>query len=131
MYHIIAVDISGRHRIASGYYMVCAAVSLSVTPSHVEKIRMMRIRPFLIPHPPEVGDIVRIVLKTVSGMDPDATIIIEQGDMFNQPEQLSMSMFPQPFKYQESLSERLGIEIAHHVSLNARNLLLKELDISD
>jgi hypothetical protein len=49
--------------------------------------------------------------------------------MYNQPLWVPESMFSQAFKYQESMAERRAIELAHHISLSARNLLIKELNI--
>ena len=43
MWDIIAVDISGRHRIKDGYYMVCAAAALKISASHIEKIIQIKI----------------------------------------------------------------------------------------
>jgi hypothetical protein len=37
MFDIIAVDISGRHIENGEYFMVCAAVSFSVSPDHIDK----------------------------------------------------------------------------------------------
>jgi hypothetical protein len=123
MERIIAVDISGRHRHNSRYLMVCAAVSLSVSGGHVKQIHGVNIKPFVSDNPPEVVDVVQMIERTVEGME-GVTIVAEEGDFFNQPEWLSNSMFTASFKYPESLSERMGIEIAHHISLSSRNLLL-------
>ncbi|NPE31189.1 DUF2209 domain-containing protein [Methanococcoides sp. SA1] len=129
MFPIIAVDISGRHRIEDGYYMVCAAVALEVSASHIESISQIVIKPFLSPDPPDVLDILSIIEVTVSEITFPGVIIVEKGDLYNQPEWLSKKMFSREIKYQESLSERLAIEFAHHVSLSSRKLLMKELDI--
>ncbi|NPE28103.1 DUF2209 domain-containing protein [Methanococcoides sp. SA1] len=129
MFPIIAVDISGRHKIKDGYYMVCAAVALKVSASHIESISQVAIKPFLSPDPLAVLDIVHIIEATVSEIAFPGTIIVEKGDLYNQPEWLSKDMFSRDIKYQESLSEMLAIEFAHHVSLSSRKLLMKELDI--
>ncbi|RXG34671.1 DUF2209 domain-containing protein [Methanohalophilus sp. WG1-DM] len=123
MERIIAVDISGRHRHNSRYLMVCAAVSLSVSGGHVKQIHGVNIKPFVSDNPPEVVDVVQMIERTVEGMG-GVIIVAEEGDLFNQPEWLSNSMFTASFKYPESLSERMGVEIAHHISLSSRNLLL-------
>ena len=129
MFPIIAVDISGRHKIKDGYYMLCAAVALEISASHIESISQIIIKPFLSPDPPAVIDIVSIIEVTVSEIAFPGTIVVEKGDLYNQPEWLSKNMFSRDIKYQESLSERLAIEFAHHVALSSRNLLMKELDI--
>jgi|SRR5664280_1009428 len=41
MWDIIPVDISGRHRIKGGYYMVCAAAALTVSADHIEKVKQI------------------------------------------------------------------------------------------
>ncbi|WP_340820702.1 DUF2209 domain-containing protein [Methanolobus sp. WCC4] len=129
MFDIIAVDISGRHRVNDEYLMVCAAVAASVTADHVEKVNQIAIRSFKSRSAPDVQDVVRMVEDTVSELKFDGTIVTEAGDFYNKPQWLIDSMFSHELKYQESLSERRCIEIAHHVSLSSRKLLLKELGI--
>ncbi len=129
MFDIIAVDISGRHKTAEGYLMVCAAIAASVTADHVEKVNQIAIRSFRNKSAPSVQDVVKMIEDTVSELKSEATIVTEAGDMYNKPQWLINSMFSQNFKYQESLSERRCIEIAHHVSFSSRKLLLKERDI--
>jgi hypothetical protein len=129
MFDIIAVDISGRHKINEGYLMVCAAVAASVTADHIEKVKQIAIRSFRNNSAPAVQDVVKIVEDTVSELKFGGTIVTEAGDFYNKPQWLIDSMFSHDLKYQESLSERRCIEIAHHVSLSSRKLLLKELDI--
>ncbi|MFP4654796.1 MAG: DUF2209 domain-containing protein [Methanohalobium sp.] len=130
MWNLIAVDISGRHKITDGYYMVCAAVAVVSSADHVEKVNQVKIKPFWMDTAPQVTDVVRIIEETVKEIEVEGTIITEKGDMYNKPEWVVTSMFSRNFKYQESLSERLAIEIAHHISLSARNLLIEELNIS-
>jgi len=123
---IIAVDISGRHRIDAGYYMVCAAVSLEITPAALEKINEINTESFLFQKSAELVDIVRIIENTAAKIKSKGTIVVERGDLFNTDEQLIQSMFSQEIRYQESIGDRKAIELAHHVSLSTRNLLLKE-----
>jgi hypothetical protein len=129
MFDIIAVDISGRHKINDEYLMVCAAVAASVTADHIEKINQITLRSFRSKSAPDVQFVVKMVETTVSELKSDGTIVTEAGDFYNKPQWLIDSMFTRDFKYQESLSERRCIEIAHHASLSSRKLLLKELDI--
>lgn len=129
MFEIIAVDISGRHRVDDHYFMICAAVAASVTPDHVEKVNQISIRSFREDSAPDVPMVVRMIEDTVSEIRFNGTIVTEPGDMYNRPQWLIDSMFTMDFKYEESLSERRCMEIAHHVSLSARNLLLRELNI--
>ncbi|MDR0767898.1 MAG: DUF2209 domain-containing protein [Methanosarcinales archaeon] len=131
MFTVIAVDISGRHRIDAGYYMVCAAVSLEITPTSIEKINEINTDAFLLNRSAELHDIVRIIETTVTKIKKKGPLIVECGDLFNLDENLSKTMFTQEIRYQESIGERKAIELAHYVSLSTRKLLLKEtgLDI--
>ena len=129
MFDIIAVDISGRHKVNDEYLMVCAAVAASVTADHIEKVDQINLRSFRSKSAPDVQFVVKMVETTVSELKSCGTIVTEAGDFYNKPQWLIDSMFTRDFKYQESLSERRCIEIAHHASLSSRKLLLKELDI--
>lgn len=131
MFTVIAVDISGRHRIDAGYYMVCAAASLEITPTSIEKINEINTAAFLHSSPPELIDIVKIIENTTAKIKKKGPLIVERGDLFNLDEHLSKTMFTQEIRYQESIGERKAIELAHYVSLSTRKLLLKEtgLDI--
>jgi hypothetical protein len=130
VWDIIAVDISGRHPINDIYYMVCAAVAVTLSSDNIEKIKQIKIKPFKCVSAPTVTDIVRIIEDTVKEIEFEGTIITEQGDLFNKPERIAASMFSRDFKYQESLGERRAIELAHHVSLSSRNVLIKKDGIS-
>ncbi len=129
MFDIIAVDISGRHKENGQYLMVCAAVAASITAHHVEKVNQINIRSFRSKNAPDVPMVVKMIEDTISGLDFTGTIVTEAGDMYNKPQWLINSMFQGKFKYQESLGERRCIEIAHHVSLSSRKLLLKEQNV--
>jgi hypothetical protein len=129
MFDIIAVDISGRHKVKDEYLMVCAAVAASVTADHIEKVNQIALRSFRSSSAPDILYVVKMVEDTVSELKFSGTIVTEAGDFYNKPQWLIDNMFTHDFKYQESLSERRCIEIAHHVSLSSRKLLLKELGI--
>lgn len=129
MFDIIAVDISGRHKLDGYYLMVCAAVAASVTADHIEKVNQVNIRSFRSESPPDVPSVVRMIEETVSEITFGGTIVTEPGDMYNKPQWLVDSMFSGNFKYEESLSERRCMELAHHISLSSRRLLLRELDL--
>ncbi|AEH60339.1 conserved hypothetical protein [Methanosalsum zhilinae DSM 4017] len=129
MRDIVAVDISGRHRTSRGhYYIVCAAVSLSVSPDHIEKIHQVNTKAFRMYRPLKVLDVVQIIEKTVSNIKREGVIVTEKGDMYNKPLNFVSSRFKGEFKYQESISERLAVQLAHHISLSSRKLLVQELD---
>ena len=129
MWDIIAVDISGRHSIKGGYYVVCAAVALTVSANHIEKVKQIKIQPLWLERAPSLLDIVQLIEDTADQLSFEGTIVAEKGDMYNKPIWVLESMFSRAFKYQESIAERRAIELVHHISLSARNLLIKELKI--
>lgn len=130
MFTVIAADISGRHRIDAGYYMVCAAASLEITPTSIEKVNEINTDAFLFKKPPELSDVVKIIEMTAAKIKKKGPLIIERGDLFNLDENLSKAMFLQEIRYQESIGERKAIELAHYVSLSTRNLLLREMGMN-
>ena len=123
---VIAADISGRHRIDAGYYMVCAAASIEITPASIEKVNEINTESFLFQKPPELADIVKIIETTAVKIKMKGPLVIERGDLFNTDEHLAKAMFSCEMRYQESIGDRKAIELAHHVSLSTRNLLLRE-----
>lgn len=129
MWDIIAVDISGRHRIKRSYYMVCAAAALKVSASHIEKVKQIKIQPLWIERDPTLLDIVKLIEDTADQLSSTGTIVAEKGDMYNKPLWVPEVMFSRAFKYQESIAERRAIELVHHISLSARNLLINKLEI--
>ncbi|NLO30704.1 MAG: DUF2209 domain-containing protein, partial [Methanosarcina mazei] len=110
-------------------YMVCAAAALTVSADHIEKVKQVKILPVWLKKAPGLLDIVQLIEDTTDQLSFEGTIVAEKGDMYNQPLWVPESMFSQAFKYQESMAERRAIELAHHISLSARNLLIKELNI--
>jgi hypothetical protein len=129
MWDIIAVDISGRHRIVGGYFMVCAAVALTVSANHIEKVKQIKIQSLWLKRAPSLLDIVDLVENTANQLSFEGTIVAEKGDMYNRPIWELESIFSKAFKFQESIAERRAIELVHHISLSARNLLINELKI--
>lgn len=118
---VIAVDISGRHRMPDGKHCtVCVAVSALVSPLNVQRIEDMRI----VRETPETVDIdtvVDIINKACTGYD--GVIIAEAGDLYNYPEWRAEAMLGRKLKYAESIGERKAIETAHHISLAVHRLL--------
>ncbi|WNY25963.1 DUF2209 family protein [Methanolapillus millepedarum] len=129
MFTSIAVDISGRHKINIGYYAVCSAVSVFMTPTGIEKVNEIQSDAFLMNKPLELSDIVFMIEKTIAKIKEKGPIIIERGDLFNTDISLCKSLFSADIRYQESIGDRKAIEIAHHVSHSTRNILMKELGI--
>jgi hypothetical protein len=129
MWDIIAVDISGRHRIKKSYYMVCAAAALAVSASHIEKIKQIKIQPLWMKKNPTLLDIVQLIEDTADQLSFEGTIVAERGDIYNKPLWVPEVMFTRAFKYQESIAEKRAIELVHHISLSTRNLLINKLQI--
>src|SRR5512133_3447708 len=102
MWDIIAVDISGRHRIKGGYYMVCAAVALTVSANHIEKVKQIKIQPLWLKRATSLLDIVQLIEDTADHLYFESTIVAEKVDMYNKPIWMLESMFSRAFKYQES-----------------------------
>jgi len=109
--------------------MVCAAAALSVSADHIEKIEQIKILPIWLKRAPSLLDIVQLIEDTAAQLSFEGTIVAEKGDMYNKPLWIPESMFSKPFKYQESIAEKSAIELVHHISLSARNLLINELKI--
>ena len=93
MFDIIAVDISGRHKVNDEYLMVCAAVAASVTADHIEKVNQINLRSFRSKSAPDVQFVVKMVETTVSELKSCGTIVTEAGDFYNKPQWLIDSMF--------------------------------------
>lgn len=118
---IVAVDISGRHRMGDGrYHLVCAVLSATLSPFEVEKIEDMRIYR-------ETSD--DVTVDSISDLIKKAcsrykgTIVAEPGEFYNYPEWRVEAILGRKFKYAESVGERKAIEVAHHVSLAAHRML--------
>lgn len=128
MYSIIATDISGRHKLGNDkYYMVCAAVCIDIEPDGIYKVNEIATKAFYTDKAPDILSVVRMVESTAEAIkNKDAVIVIEQGDLFNISEKESKVLFFRDVKFQESIGERRAVEIAHHVSLSSRRLLIRE-----
>lgn len=109
--------------------MVCAAAALTVSASYIEKVKQIKILPLWLKRAPSLLDIVQLIEDTADQLSFEGMIVAEKGDMYNKPSWMTESMFSRAFKYQESIAERRSIELVHHISLSARNLLINELQI--
>ena len=104
------------------YKMVCAVVSARVSPNFVEKIHTVR----LMPRVAEALD-----LNVVADLISDAcvclpgTIVAESGDFYNQEIWRVRSILGRDFKYPETIAERTLIEMAHHISVAGRRLIIE------
>jgi hypothetical protein len=122
---IVAVDISGRHKMADGGYMlVCAAVYATISPFNVQRIEDMKI----VTQKPDdisVEVIAGIIQKAAARFEG---MIVTEGEFYNYPEWRVEAILGRKFKYAESVGERKALEIAHHVSLAAHRLLQEQHD---
>lgn len=107
--------------------MVAAAVLIDIEPTGIYKVHEIRTKTFSSDKAPDLISVVKVIETAAETIkNKDAVIVIEQGDMFNINEQYLKTLFFRDVKFQESIGERRAIEIAHHVSLSTRRLLIKE-----
>lgn len=101
--------------------MVCAVVSVRISPNFIEKICSVR----LVPHVARALDF-NVVADFISKacMCLPGTIVAESGDLYNQEIWRVKSILGRDFKYPETIAERRAIEMAHHVSVAGRRLII-------
>jgi hypothetical protein len=118
---VIAVDISGRHKLDDGRYcLVCAAVSAMLNPFDVEKLEEIKLVT-MGSDDLSIETIAIIFKKACSRMK--GIIVSEPGDFYSYPVWRVEAILGRKFKYAESVGERRAIEIAHHASLAAHRML--------
>ena len=117
----MAIDISGRHAVNGRYKMVCAVVSARISPNFIEKIRSVRLIPRVV-----VTLDLNVVADFISGacICLPGTIVAESGDFYNMEIWRVKSILGRDFKYPETIAERTAIEMAHHVSVAGRKLII-------
>jgi hypothetical protein len=103
------------------YKMVCAVVSARISPNFIEKIHSVRLIPlearaldFNV-----VADFISRACTCLPG-----TIVAESGDLYNMEIWRVKSILGRDFKYPETIAERTAIEMAHHVSVAGRRLII-------
>jgi hypothetical protein len=117
----VAIDISGRHAVQGRYKMVCAVVSARVSPNFIEKINSVRLTPR------EAGALdLNVVADFIceACMCLPGTIVAESGDFYNQEIWRVRSILGRDFIYPETIAERTAIEMAHHISVAGRRLII-------
>jgi len=123
---VIAVDISGRHAMEDGsYLMVCAAVEARVTAYSIVSIEKLSIKKRVTKKPPDVIQIVEFVKEAIEGMNAEV-LISEAGEFFNEPEWRIGSILGKEVRYLESIGERRLQKLAHLITNEVRSLLLRE-----
>ncbi len=101
--------------------MVCAVVSARISPNFIERIHSVR----LIPRMARALDL-NIVADFISEacMCLPGTIVAESGDFYNLEIWRVKSILGRDFKYPETIAERTAIEMAHHISVAGRRLIM-------
>jgi len=117
----VAIDISGRHAVNGRYKMVCAVVSARISPNFIEKIYSVR----QIPRVTGALDL-NVVADFISKacMCLPGTIVAESGDLYNMEIWRVKSILGRDFKYPETIAERTAVEMAHHISVAGRRLII-------
>ncbi|MCK9441775.1 MAG: DUF2209 domain-containing protein [Methanothrix sp.] len=117
----MAIDISGRHVVEGRYKMVCAVVSARISPNFIEKIHSVR----LVPRVAGALDL-NIVADLISKacICLPGTIVAESGDVYNLEIWRVKSILGRDFKYPETIAEMTAIEMAHHISVAGRRLIM-------
>ncbi|HNX08537.1 MAG TPA: DUF2209 family protein [Methanothrix sp.] len=117
----MAIDISGRHEVEGRYEMVSAVVSARISPNFIEKVHSVR----LIPRNAEALSI-NLIIDFIrdSCMCLPGTVIAESGDLYNLEIWRVKSILGRDFKYPETIAERMAVQLAHHISLAGRRLIM-------
>ena len=118
---IVAIDISGRHAVNTRYHMVCAAVSLRISPGNIEKIYNVKLI-HRVADSLELNVICELISTATEGQS--GVLVAERGDLYNLERWKAESILGREFKYPESLGEMRAIELAHHISVAGRDLVL-------
>ena len=101
--------------------MVCAVVSARISPNFIERIHSVR----LIPRLAKALDL-NVVSDFISEacMCLPGTIVAESGDLYNMEIWKVKSYWAGTSMYPETIAERTAIEMAHHVSVAGRKLII-------
>ncbi len=103
--------------------MVCAVVSLCISPVFIEKINEVRLLPRVADSLDLniIADYINEACLCLAG-----TIVAEPGDLYNQEIWRVKSILGRDFKYPETIAERTALEMAHHISVAGRRLIVDE-----
>lgn len=117
---IVAIDISGRHLANGRYIMLCAAVSMSISPDSIRRVFEVRQVPGESDRL-DLGVVLDLIARCVEGLD--GVVVAERGDLYSIQAWRVESILGRRFKYQETIGERLAVELAHHISVSGRRLM--------
>ena len=70
----------------------------------------------------DINVVADLIIK--AGMCLPGTIVAESGDLYNLEIWRVKSILGRDFKYPETMAERTAIEMAHHVSVAGRRLII-------
>jgi len=101
--------------------MVCAVVSARISPNFIERIHSVRLIPRVTKelNLSVVADFIGEACMCLPGI-----IVAESGDFYNLEIWKVKSILGRDFKYPETIAERTAIEMAHHVSVAGRKLII-------
>jgi len=116
----VALDTSGRH---DGKPLVTALVVAKAKPDmivdmenvffHVEEAKL------------RFEDLVLHLRRAIGRVEGDFCVVAERGEFFGQPEWRVAACLQHPFKYAESLSEKILVGFAHQASHAVRRLCIQ------
>ncbi len=101
--------------------MVCAVVSARISPNFIEKIYSVRLIP-RVTRGLDLNIVADLISKACTCLP--GTIIAESGDLYNLEIWKVKSILGRNFKYPETIAERTAVEMAHHVSVAGRRLII-------
>ena len=101
--------------------MVCAVVSARISPEFLERVQYVR----LVPRVTSAVDLNTVAdLVSASCIGLHGTVVAEPGDLYNHEVWRVKSILGRDFKYPETIAERAAVELAHHISVAGRRLLI-------
>jgi len=101
--------------------MVSAVVSAEISPLSLDRVYDVRQIQRTSRHL-DLNVVLDIISDSVRGCE--GVVIAERGDLYNIEAWRIESILGRRFKYPESLGERLAVELAHHISISGRRMLL-------
>lgn len=118
------MDISGRHEEDGEYLMVAAAVHATVGTTRLQSVLGTGFATSR--SEPTLERTTAVVAQATNELPdpPEAPIVAERGEFYEEPEWEVEQFLGHDFKYVESIAERETVQAAHHASYAARKLLL-------
>lgn len=101
--------------------MVCAVVSARISPNFIERIHSVRLMP-RVAEALDINVVADLIIKACLCLP--GTIIAESGDLYNLEIWRVKSILGRDIKYPETIAERTAIEMAHHISVAGRRLII-------